>query len=106
MANATNEGYAARTVSLTARVIAGEGSGVQVGGATRAGDPMLTIDRRKADARGGDGQCDFERAEQAFGPACPGQRRRDPVREIRRAGQRPARARSRARVILKTSFWR
>jgi flagellar hook-associated protein 1 FlgK len=51
MANATNEGYAARTVSLTARVIAGEGSGVQVGGATRAGDPMLTIDRRKADAR-------------------------------------------------------
>lgn len=53
MANATNEGYAARNLTLTSRIIAGEGSGVQVGGATRAGDPMLTADRRKADARAG-----------------------------------------------------
>ena len=57
VANAATEGYAARSLALGNRVIVDAGAGVTVNGPVRAGDALLTADRRRADARAG-GQSD------------------------------------------------
>ncbi len=51
VANASTEGYAARSLALGNRVIVDAGAGVTVNGPVRAGDALLTADRRRADAR-------------------------------------------------------
>lgn len=51
VANASTEGYATRSLVLGNRVIVDAGSGVTVNGPVRAGDALLTADRRRADAR-------------------------------------------------------
>lgn len=53
VANAATEGYAARSLVLGNRVIVDAGAGVVVNGPVRAGDALLTADRRRADARAG-----------------------------------------------------
>jgi flagellar hook-associated protein 1 FlgK len=51
VANATTEGYAAKSLLLGNRIVAGDGAGVFVNGVARAEDVFLTADRRRADAR-------------------------------------------------------
>lgn len=51
VANAATEGYAARSLTLSNRVIADVGSGVKVDGPMRAGDAFLTADRRRGEAQ-------------------------------------------------------
>lgn len=57
VANAATEGYAARSLVLGNRVIVDAGAGVTVNGPVRAGDALLTADRRRAEARA-EGQSD------------------------------------------------
>ncbi len=51
VANAATDGYAARSVTLSNRVIADVGSGVLTSAPNRAGDAFLTADRRQSEAR-------------------------------------------------------
>jgi flagellar hook-associated protein 1 FlgK len=53
VANATTEGYAAKSLVLGNRIVAADGAGVFVNGVARAEDAFLTADRRRADARAG-----------------------------------------------------
>ncbi len=50
VANALTPGYARRDVNISENVIAGAGAGVQFNGVTRATDPALTSDRRRAES--------------------------------------------------------
>ncbi len=49
LANVLTEGYARRTVELSARIV-GDGAGVQITGISRRIDPNLITERRLADA--------------------------------------------------------
>ena len=50
VANALTPGYSRREVSVSQRVLDGQGAGVVVSGVTRAVDPALTSERRSAEA--------------------------------------------------------
>jgi flagellar hook-associated protein 1 FlgK len=50
VSNATVEGYTAKSLALSTQVFGGEGAGVKIDGVTRAGDPLITASRRRADA--------------------------------------------------------
>ncbi len=50
IANASTEGYSARSVSLAERNVAGVGAGVVVAGVERASAPAIAVERRGADA--------------------------------------------------------
>jgi len=50
IANATTEGYARRSVSLAEAVVGGRGAGVRTAGINREANPILTADRRRAEA--------------------------------------------------------
>lgn len=50
IANADVEGYAAKRLELSQDVVGGRGAGVRIDGVSRAGDPMLTAQRRRAGA--------------------------------------------------------
>ncbi|MFN4159255.1 MAG: flagellar hook-associated protein FlgK [Gemmobacter sp.] len=54
IANALNENYARREVALTARRVGSTGQGVQVTGVVRITDPVVTGDRRTAQAAAAD----------------------------------------------------
>lgn len=49
IANALTPGYARRDISVSERVMNGAGAGVSVNGVSRAGDPVLTRERRVAE---------------------------------------------------------
>jgi flagellar hook-associated protein 1 FlgK len=51
IANASTEGYSATVVNRSQQVFAGQGAGVRIDGVERAGNPLLTADRRRADAQ-------------------------------------------------------
>lgn len=54
VANALTDGYARREIQLSARGVGGSGQGVQVTGVQRVTDPVVTADRRVADAGAAD----------------------------------------------------
>jgi flagellar hook-associated protein 1 len=69
LANALTEGYARRTVELSARIV-GDGAGVQITGISRRVDPNLLTERRLADAdlaRADVGAKSLRRLEAVFG---------------------------------------
>jgi flagellar hook-associated protein 1 FlgK len=51
IANASTEGYSATVVNRSQQVFAGQGAGVRIDGVERAGNPLLTADRRRADGQ-------------------------------------------------------
>ncbi len=53
IANATTPGYAQRTVELAEQIVGGRGAGVVAAGIDRATSPVLTADRRQAEAEAG-----------------------------------------------------
>ncbi len=53
IANATTQGYARREIQTASLVLGGEGSGVRITGVVRHDTPVLTADRRLADAGSG-----------------------------------------------------
>lgn len=53
IANAATEGYAPRSLSLSARDVGGLGAGVRINGVVRHNDPYLTAQRQLSDARAG-----------------------------------------------------
>ena len=53
IANATTPGYVQRTVELTEQIVGGQGAGVVTAGIDRTTSPVLTADRRQADAETG-----------------------------------------------------
>ncbi|MEM6891828.1 MAG: flagellar basal body protein, partial [Pseudomonadota bacterium] len=56
IANATTEGYGARTVRPSANVVGGEVAGVRIGSIDRNSDPVLIGQRRLTDAELGQAQ--------------------------------------------------
>lgn len=54
ISNATTEGYGRRELVVSARVVGSSGQGVQVRGVLRHHDPVVTGDRRQADAQTAD----------------------------------------------------
>lgn len=50
VANATTEGYAAKSLQPAQRILGSDGAGVNAGLPQRAGDPILTAERRRADS--------------------------------------------------------
>ena len=53
VANATTEGYSATELTRSQQLVGGEGAGVKVLGVERAGNPLVTADRRRIEAGAG-----------------------------------------------------